>query len=227
MSCSTSARRVALLAAAVLAGAAAPAPAAAPRIDTMVVTRDGGIAAAGPLRAPGTRVAGCRVREGTALAALAAVRRAGGPAFRVSGGCGSLYVERIGRQGETRLGGWVYKVGRALPGVGADQRRVRPGQRVTWFFCERAGRCQRTLELRPEARAVAAGTALAVRVTAYDDRGRGRPAAGATVTFGDATATTGAGGRAVVRAPDRAGRQALTATGRGLVPAHPTEIVVG
>ncbi len=211
---------------ALLAGAA-PADAAPPRVQTMVVERGGGIAAAGPLRAPAVRIRGCRVRAGTALAALAAVRRAGGPSFRATGGCGSLYVDRIGRQGETRLGGWVYKVGRALPSVGAEQRRVRRGQRVTWFFCERAGRCQRTLEVRPEARAVAAGTDLAVRVTAYDDRGRGRPAAGATVAFGDATATTNAQGRAVVRAPAEAGRQALTARGRGVVPAHPTEIVVG
>jgi len=224
---------VALGAAAVPGGAAAPAAAAPPRVDAMVVTRSGGIQAAGPVRVPATTVrAGgrrCRLREGSPLGVLAALRRRGGPSFRVTGDCGSLYVDRVGRQGETRLGGWVYKVGRRLPSVGAGDRtaRVRSGEQVTWFFCERAGACQRTLAVRPSRRTVAPGAPLTVVVSAYDDNGRGGPVEGVEVTFGDAVVRTGRGGRAVVRAPRRTGRQAVTARARGLVPSHPTEIRVG
>ncbi len=130
---------------------------------------------------------------------------------------------------ETRLGGWVYKVGRRLPSVGAADRtaRLRSGARVTWFFCERAGSCQRTLEVRPAARRVAPGAPLAVTVTAYDDAGRGVPASGAEVAFGDQTVRTGADGRATLPAPARAGRQAVTARATGLVTAPPVEVVVG
>jgi hypothetical protein len=170
----------------------------------------------------------CRVREGLPLGVLAALRRVGGPAFRVTGGCGSLYVSRVGRQGETRLGGWVYKVGRRLPSVGADDPsgRLRTGRRVTWFFCERAGACQRTLEVRPAASRVAPGAPLTVTVSAFDDQGRGGPIAGARVDFGDASATTGGDGRATLAAPGEAGRQAVTARVRGLVPAYPVEVGV-
>ncbi len=237
MSCSSSARRAAVVAAAVLGAGAGTVPAAAvaapPRVEALVVTRDGGIAAAGPVRVPaatiGTGDRRCRAGEGTPLAALAALRRVGGPSFRVTGDCGSLYVSRIGRQGETRFGGWVYKVGRRLPSVGAadPSARVRSGARVTWFFCERAGACQRTLEVRPAARRVAPGAELTVRVGAYDDRGRGVAAAGVQVAFGDTVATTGRDGRAVLRAPARSGRQAVTARARGLVTAAPVEVVVG
>jgi hypothetical protein len=215
------------------AGAPVTAAAAPPRVDALVVTRDGGIAAAGRVRvaAATVRAGGrpCRVGEGTPLAALAALRRVGGPVFRATGDCGALYVDRIGRQGETRLGGWVYKVGRRLPSVGSadPSARLRPGQRVTWFFCERAGACQRTLEVRPARRRVAPGGTLGVSVRAYDDRGRGRAATGVEVAFGDATATTGTDGRATLRAPRRRGRQAVTARSRGLVTALPVEVVVG
>jgi hypothetical protein len=45
--------------------------------------------------------------------------------------------------------------------------RLRGGERVTWFWCVRAGNCQRSLETR----SVAEGGTLRVIVTAYDDKG--------------------------------------------------------
>ena len=87
--------------------------------------------------------------------------------------CG-LYVAKVGREREEGRGGWVYKVGRRAGTAGAADpagsfgtgRLLRHGQRVTWFWCElqASGSCQRTLEARPDRRAVRPGEAL--RVTA-------------------------------------------------------------
>jgi hypothetical protein len=186
VSCSSSARRAVLAAAAVLGTGAAAVPAAAvaapPRVEALVVTRDGGIAAAGPVRVPaatvGTGDRRCRAGEGTPLAALAALRRVGGPSFRVTGDCGSLYVSRIGRQGETRLGGWVYKVGRRLPSVGAADPSARVAAAPASRGSSASGRRVPAHAGGPARRArVAPGAALTVRVGAYDDRGRGVAAA--------------------------------------------------
>ena len=60
----------------------------------------------------------------------------------------SLYVFQVRGDRERGAGGWVYKVGRRLPGAQRERRRagrLRSGQRVTWFWCAQAGRCQRTL----------------------------------------------------------------------------------
>jgi hypothetical protein len=181
----------------------------------------------------------CALGAGTAISALAALRRAGGPAFHVHdfGGCSlrragaseSLYVDRIGRERAGGANGWVYKVGHRAPGVsgGSLQVRARSGQPVLWFYC-RMGRtgCQRTLEVTGPA-AAGPGAALSFLVRGYDDRGRGAPVPGATVALGDSTATTGSDGRASLTAPPGPGRVRLTATSPGLVPAFPREVVVG
>src|SRR5215211_7445111 len=90
----------AALAAAVPASAAAPAP----KVGVYVVG-PGGVKLAGPVavstRAASVAVGGhrCTAPRGTALAALAGVRRAKGPAFRVrdDGGCNALYVTKISK----------------------------------------------------------------------------------------------------------------------------------
>ena len=149
-------------------GAAAGAVASvapAPRVPMMVAGRAhvlGGprtvVARATTVPASGHR---CAVGAGTPLAALAALRRAGGPGFHVRdfGGCSarspaaseSLYVDRIGPDRARGADGWVYKVGRRAPGVGAGSPgiRARSGQPVLWFYCHMGtGGCQRTLVLR-------------------------------------------------------------------------------
>lgn len=221
-----------------LAAAAGGAPAAqaakAPRVQAMVVDRSGDVFGPRTVRASRTTVRSsgrrCRVAPGLGLSVLAALRRAGGPSFRARGGCGgSLYVFQVGSDREAGRGGWVYKVGRKIGTVGAADpsgpfgtgRRLRSGQRVTWFWCVTAGRCQRTLSLRLSADAVAPGTSYSVRVIAHDDLGRGRAQGGVTVSAGGDSATTDASGLATLTAPSVTGRYRVRATTGGLVPAFP------
>ncbi len=65
-----------------------------------------------------------------------------------------------------------------------------------------------------------------MRVTGYDNEGRGAPVAGAVVKLGTDFATTASSGRASVIVPSSPGRYQLSATLRGLVPAFPETIVV-
>ena len=236
-------RRLALI----LAGAVLAAPAAAEargKVDVMVVGRSSVLVPAErvALKARTAPVSGrrCSVGAATPLSVLAGT----GVAFRLRdyGACsrrardaGSLYVRRIGPDGERGSDGWVYKVGRRSGSSGAadpagsfgDGRRLRAGQQVLWFWCvkDAADACQRTLETSAAA-SVAPGAPLAVTVRGYDEQGKGVRIAGATVTLGGATATTGADGVATVTAP-AAGRAVLQAAKPGLVQSFPRRIDVG
>jgi hypothetical protein len=240
VSSSSSARRTVLAgAAALVAAAPVAAEAAAPKVPAMIVDSKQRVvagprtvtAAATYVRSSGRR---CRVPQGVALGVLAALRRAGGPAFASRGPCDSPYVHRIGREAERGTGGWVYKVGRRLGTTSAADptgpfgtgRRLRSGQRVVWFWCARAGRCARTLEVRPAQRTVAPGAPLRVTVRSFDDNGRGRAVAGATVRLAGASTTTAADGSATLASPAVAGRHRLTATAPRLVPAYPEAVTV-
>ena len=217
-------------AAAVLAAIAAPAEAEAaraPAVEQLVVFRSGKsmqrrVSTAGVrVRVGGRR---CSVPSRTPIAALVRAKP-GRIRFRDFGSCsarvrdaGGIYVDRINREGEAGAGGWVYKVNRrAGTAGGADltgplgRGRLRRGQRVTWFWCYVATRCQRTLEVRP--RAVPGGVSVAV--TGYNDAGKGRPIEGATVRVGTATALTGPDGRAQFATVP--GRYVVRATKRRLV----------
>jgi len=212
------------LAAPAQAGAAAP-----PRVQAQLVTRAGKVFGPRTVALAGARVNGCRLAAGLPVDALAALRSAAGaPAFRANGGCSSLYVFQVGSDRARGVAGWVYKVGRRLPDVGASDpsARLHGSQQVTWFWCVDAASCQRTLEVRAPAR-VTAGARVTVTVTAYDDHGRGVPATGATVALGSARGTAGSGGRVTLTAPARRGRVRVSATERGLVPAFPREVSVG
>lgn len=230
-------RRLVAIAVAALA-AAAPAPASAAKVGLMVVGKERVLRKPADVRlkARTVKVSGrrCRVAARTPLAVLAATRLRLG--IRDYGACGrrvrdagGLYVARVGRERERGRGGWVYKVGRRAGSTGAADlagRRLRHGQRVTWFWCEQdaSGSCQRTLDVRPERTLVAPGEALRVTVRGYDDNGRGVPVEGATVRLGAATALTGADGVAVVTVP--AGARAVEAFKDGLVRAFPREVTV-
>jgi hypothetical protein len=239
--------RIALTVVAVLAAVAPRASAAAPAVETMVAGRTAVLAPVAQARAAAAtvRVGGrsCRVAAGTPLAALAAVRRAGGPAFRLRdyGSCSrrardaaSLFVTRIGPDANRGQDGWVYKVGPRVGSGGAGdvtgpfgtRRLLRTGDRLLWFWCvSGAGGCQRTLAVSAP-RTVAPGGSLAVRVRGFDDRGRGVVVAGATVTAGGRTATTGADGAAILPGP-WSGTVSVEATRRGLAPSFPEEVLAG
>jgi hypothetical protein len=231
-------RRV--LVAALVSAAAAPAgaAAAAPRVEVMVAGKTTVLAAPRFVRASATTVAlgrrRCSVAAATALAALAAVRRGHGPAYRLRdyGACSrraadssALFVTQIGPDRNRRADGWVYKVGRRVPSSGAADpsgRRLRSGERLTWFYCraQSSGGCQRTLEVVPLSRA---GQPLRVRVRGYDDNGRAVAVAGATVSAGAQTAVTGADGTASFPALGAVTRS-VQAQRPGMVPSFPVRV---
>ena len=221
---------------------------AAAVVQSMVVGRNGTVLA-GPryisARAGTVTVSGrrCAVAAGTPLAVLLALRRAGGPAFalRDYGHCGAaarnsggLFVRELGGEPNRGQDGWEYKVGNVAGATGAGDpsgvqgngRLLRSGQRVLWFWCQAsAGGCERTLGVSAPA-SVARGGSVAVRVTGYDDEGRGAPVAGAIVRLGSDFATTDSSGRAVLIVPGTSGRYTLSAVRNGLVAAFPARIVV-
>jgi hypothetical protein len=214
---------VALVAAGETSATAAARP--APRIEQMVVFRSGEAersrarARATSVRVGGT---GCRVAARTPLAVLArsepAPLRLRDDFGSCPGSAAGVYVAAIGPDEERGAGGWVYKVGRRAAPAGAGdptgpfgRGRLRKGQRVLWFYCLQAGNCQRSLAVR----ATVAGGEVSVRVTGYDDNGRGVRIEGATVTLGALELETDADGLA--RATVAPGRYAVVARKAGLV----------
>jgi hypothetical protein len=213
------------------AGDAAPqaagSAAAAPLVRQMVAFRNGDavtktVRARQVLVRVGRRR--CAAGDGTALAAL--VRsRPGRLRLRDFGSCSrrprdgaGLFVAAIGRDRARGQRGWVYKVGRRAATAGAadpsgpfGRGRLRSGQRVTWFYCLRAGDCQRTLAVR--ARPEAGGITATVR--GYDDDGRGVLVEGATVRAGGASGSTRPDG--TVHLAVGTGSYRVVATKAGLV----------
>jgi hypothetical protein len=218
--------------------------ASAPRVQVMVVGQARTILAPKTVTARTRTVRvgrrRCAVAAATALAAQEVARRARGPTYRVrdygtcsrrAGDAGGLFVFEIAGERNRGRDGWVYKIGRQVPTAGAGDpsaRRLRGGDRLTWFYChmQRTGGCQRTLELTVPAR-VAPGTPVRAVVRGYDDDGRAAPVAGATVALGAATGVTGADGAVTLTAPAAPGRYQVGAQRPGLVPAFPVEVAVG
>ena len=230
---------LALGVAALLAGALTPGPAAAARalaVEQLVVFKSGK-SIQGRVSTAASRVRvgrrRCAVASRTPIATLVRMRP-GRIRFRDFGNCsarardaGGIYVDAIEREGEAGRGGWIYKVGR-LAGTagGADpsgplgRGRLRKGQRVTWFWCYVATRCQRTLEIEPRP----APGGLSITVNGYDDAGKGRRIEGATVRAGRASAVTGPDGRATLAlAP---GRYRVHAERRRMVRSFAERVVV-
>ena len=243
-------RRAAAFALLAVTLAATPAAAAGPRVGMLVVGRGGVLFGPRTVQAKATTVPvgakRCAAPSATPLAALVAAHRIGAPAFsmRDFGSCslraadsGSLFVFRIGADRNRGRNGWTYKVGVRSGSTGAADptgsfgtgRRLRAGDRVTWFWCvlARSGSCQRTLAVLPATRRVAPGASLSVAVRGYDDAGHGVAVRGATVRLGHATAITAADGRATLTAPSRPGRVRVTASRPGMVRAFGEEVLVG
>jgi hypothetical protein len=233
--------RRALLVSVALGLLAAPNAAQAATVRTMVVGKERVLRTAKPVKLADTRRVKvgsrrCTVSGWTPLGVLASTSLA--IRVRDYGSCGrrpadaaSLFVTRIGSEGNRGADGWVYKVGRKVSSAGAGDRsgrRLRGGDRLLWFYCRavRTGGCQRTLEATPDRTTAAPGEPVRVTVRGYDDQGRGVAVAGATVTLGPATATTDAAGVAQVVVP-AAGRLALGATRSGMVAAFPGVVRAG
>lgn len=230
----TARRAIRATAAAALAAAALTptAAAAAPKVDELVAFRDGtavqrlGVVAGAVTAKVGGRR--CGVAAATPLAVL--VRsRIGALKLKDYGACSKraqdaagLYVAAIRNDRAAGANGWVYKVGNRVATAGAGdpsgpfgRGKLKPGARVTWFYCRmntRTSSCQRTLGVKIVAQS---GGSVTVKVSGYDDRGRGNAVAGATVHAGYATATTAADGTATVQVP--AGAGAVWAEAKGTV----------
>jgi len=223
------------------AAAVAAAPAAAspgpPRIHQLVVFRDGSFKEKNT-RAREVRVRvgrkSCVVGQGTALSALVASRVAK-VALHDYGSCSKrprdasgLFVRKLGADANRGQDGWVYKVGHRTASAGAadpsgpfGNGRLKSGTGVLWFYCHmRGSSCQRTLSFgKIDTRQPGS---VSVHVRAYNDRGKGIPAAGVTVHVGSATATTDSGG--VARIAASAGEHALFADGGGYVRSFKTRV---
>jgi hypothetical protein len=160
----------------VFASALAVLAAASPTVDAQVVDRAGRVVGPRTVAVAALRVRAdgrtCRLRAGLPVGVLRALKQP----FRAEGSCSSLYISEVRRQRERGAGGWVYKVGRKLPGVSASapSARLRSGQQVTWFWCKQAGACQRTLETQ----SATSGDSLRITVRSYDDRGPRRRVSG-------------------------------------------------
>ncbi len=230
-------RRAALSLLVAVAVLGAPAAASAASVDVLVVGRLGTLV--GPqeveLRKQRPKVGGhrCAVSARTPLAALLGLRarivlKDYGSCGRSVRDAGGLFVQQVGPDRNRGQNGWVYKVGRRagtapaadLSGAFGDGKRLRDGQRVTWYWCvlSSSDACQRTLEASPAERTVDADGDLRVTVRGFDDAGRGVLVEGATVHLGSEMATTGEDGVAEVRVPSAArGELAVWAEKTGTV----------
>jgi hypothetical protein len=140
---------------------------------------------------------------------------------------GSLIVCQIGASGAfDAYEAWLYKVDHRSPEVGADQYRLRGGDKVLWYFANfRTGEnTGKELALAAPDQ-VRANEPFSVRATAYDSGAKPRAAAGVEITGGDATAVTNPGGRATVTA-SREGTITLRGTHRPDIPSAPVEVQV-
>ena len=238
------------LAAALAVAAAAPASAAAPRVDAMIVGKASVLQPPTKVtvRAAHVKVGrkSCAIGPATPLGVLVALRRAGGPPYHLHdfGSCSRrpadanlLFVDRIGSERNAGSDGWVYKVGNKAGTADASDpagpfgtgRGLRSGQRVLWFWCTlgAGAHCPPTLAVVVDAPRASPGAPIRATVTAYDDDGKGTPAAGAAVTLGGASATAGPDGTATLAAPPAAGAYDVTASASGDVPGFPATVEVG
>jgi len=86
-----------------------------------------------------------------------------------------LLVCGIGRSVASDTAFWLYKVNHVAPEVGADQRKVRAGDQVLWYFSNTGTGSNTGDELVLDAPVrVKSSTTFGVKVTAYDSAGNAR-----------------------------------------------------
>jgi hypothetical protein len=99
----------------------------------------------------------------------------------------------VGASKATKTLSWYLKVDHATPSVGGDAAKVKPGDEVLWALAPYPYPDELSLLSGGHAQP---GVPFGVRVFAYDEKGRKKPAAGVQVT--GAGSPTGADGRTTV-----------------------------
>jgi hypothetical protein len=131
-----------------------------------------------------------------------------------------MFVTSVGGEHNHGAAGWEYKLGHRDPSFGAGDPggRLHAGQQLLWYWCVRAGDCERTLTLS----SALMGSTLHVHVLGEDENGHQISVAGATVHYGGHTAVTDGGGHAAFAIA--LGVKTLYATKQGLVRSFPTTV---
>ena len=205
-------RRLTFAAVAVAACAAAPSAGAAsyPKVEQLVVYRDGtALQKSATVKHVTVRVSGrdCAVGSATPLAALVRIKppklrlRDYGSCSKRAADAEQLFVRGIGPDVNKGFDGWVYKVGSKMATAGAGdpsgpfgRGRLKDGQRVIWFYCRLVEQsCQPTLVVKVTSTAPGQ---VNVVVRSANDQGKTVLAGGASVHIGDTTVTTDEMGRA-------------------------------
>lgn len=99
----------------------------------------------------------------------------------------------VGRSHATKTLSWYLKVDHRSPEIAGEAAKVKQGDEVLWALTSYPYPDELALSVP---RLATVGEPFGVRVFAYDDKGRRKPAAGVTVT--GASAVTGADGRTTV-----------------------------
>jgi len=125
----------------------------------------------------------------------------------------------VGRSRATKQLSWLLKVDHRAPSVGGDAARVKPGNEVLWALAPYPYPDELVLR---SPRHVRPGAPFGAQVLAFDEKGHGKPAAGARVS--GASEPTDARGRTTVtlRAPRR-----LIAREAGALPSSRVPVCVG
>lgn len=125
----------------------------------------------------------------------------------------------VGRSRSSSKRSWYLKVNHKDPQRGGEQVEVRAGDEVLWAL-EPYPYPEELFLSAPEAAEV--GQAFTVKVTAYDDAGKHKPASGVTVT--GASEPTGPNGQTTVVLSRPA---VLQATAAGAIPSNRVSVCVG
>lgn len=128
------------------------------------------------------------------------------PAFTAS------QIQRIGPDAGAGSVGWQFRVNHVSSQVGADATTLPQGASVLWYYGGLDA--VRELDVAPSSDRVSKGTAFTVAVTSYSEAGEAQPGAGATVRYGQSTATADAAG-AVTFIAQGNGTQPVSATRAG------------
>jgi hypothetical protein len=136
-----------------------------------------------------------KVQASNALVALDAASTLGEFYFGLTTSSFGTYVSQIGRYPAAGSAGWVFKVNGASPPVGADQVKLKDGDRVLWYFAQFgiAGGPS-TLDLRPTAPGC-------YRAVAQDDQGAEKVPPGLVFHIGTAKTVPAPAGRICPKKP--------------------------